>query len=65
MSFIVASAPAEGLDRVVELTEQYGGQYTAGTAGDRLNSSICAGEEWRTAWKGKTAITNKAERKDS
>ena len=55
MSFIVASAPAQGLDQVKALTQLYGGEYTAGEQGDKLNSVICQGEEWRTAWKGKTA----------
>jgi hypothetical protein len=64
MSFIVASAPAQGLDIVVSLARKYGGTYTAGTATDKLNSIV--GDDasiedrdrmkkpWFIAWQGKT-----------
>jgi hypothetical protein len=61
MSFIVASAPAQGLDTVVALVQKYGGTYTAGTATDKLNSIV--GDDasiedrmkkpWFIAWQGK------------
>jgi hypothetical protein len=53
--FLLASAPLESLDQATQLCLAAGGEYTAGDAQDKLNSSVIGeGEAWKTAWKGKT-----------
>eukprot|EP01050_Picozoa_sp_SAG11_P014944 SAG11_NODE_1890_length_4110_cov_3.484418_2_plen_1196_part_00 len=50
-SFILASAPVESLEKGFALAAQFGGEYTAGSAQDKLNSRVT---DWRAAWEGKT-----------
>ena len=53
--FLLASAPVDSLDACIRLCLAAGGEYTAGDAQDKLNSSVIGADEaWKTAWKGKT-----------
>ena len=53
---ILGSAPVDCLHEAVKRTVLYGGEFSAGEAGDTLNKEVldCDTEAWKTAWKGKT-----------
>ena len=53
---ILGSAPVDCLHEAVKRTVLYGGEFSAGEAGDTLNKEVldCDKEAWKTAWKGKT-----------
>eukprot|EP01050_Picozoa_sp_SAG11_P058528 SAG11_NODE_37447_length_256_cov_93.031847_1_plen_73_part_10 len=57
--FFLASGPVDSLEKCIQLSLNYGGEYSAGDATDKLNLDILdpANEAWKTAWKGKTSQT--------
>jgi hypothetical protein len=52
--FVLASAPVDSLDEAIRLCLAAGGEYTAGDAADKLNSSVIGADE---AWIG-PAVTS-------
>eukprot|EP01050_Picozoa_sp_SAG11_P037746 SAG11_NODE_15046_length_590_cov_3.107943_1_plen_91_part_10 len=57
--FFLASALVDSLEKCIQLSLEYGGEYSAGDATDKLNLDILdpANDTWKSAWKGKTSQT--------
>ena len=55
--FFLASAPVECIEQAIQTSLDFGGEYSAGDAADKLNRDILdpANETWKAAWKGKTS----------